>query len=111
MSFLAHKSATRKEAEKQAHRFGGSVQDLSRTAARESEHYLHNLQKKVGSLMNDSHFDERRNQLARTGREASASIGRHPVATVLLAAGALAVVGYFLTRSRKNAEAEENPYR
>lgn len=107
MSLLKQAMSARNEVEKDARQLSATVHNLTRKAARESEHGLASLQKKVGHLAQDAHLDQRRKQLTDSSREASRFIGNHRMGTVLLAAGAIALVAYLIKRSSDKKASEE----
>jgi len=93
---------TREEVEREIHTLMKALDELRRDAGRGSHHRLDSLRNRVESLWHDGRWDEHYQQLGRRGREATRMAGdcarRHPLGTVLLAAGAVALVGYLVTR-------------
>jgi ElaB/YqjD/DUF883 family membrane-anchored ribosome-binding protein len=106
MSLLSKAMTARTEVEKDARHLSATVHNLTRKAARESEQGLGTLQKKMGQLAKDANIDQRRKQVANGSREAGRFIGNHRMGTVLVAAGAIALVAYLLTRSSKGDAAQ-----
>ncbi|MFC3608042.1 DUF883 family protein [Stutzerimonas tarimensis] len=102
MSFLSHKSTARSEMEKEIRRLSAALESLKKDAAKESEHRFDSLRHKLESLFEDAHLDERGARVAETTREASEAarecVRSHPMTSVVVAAGAFALIGFLLTR-------------
>lgn len=102
MSFLSHKSTARSDIEKEIHRLSAALEGLKKDAAKESEHRFDNIRKKLEALFEDAHLDERGAQVAESTREAShmarECVRSHPMTSVAIAAGAVALIGFLLTR-------------
>lgn len=100
MSFSKQVSAARKEAEKEAHHLGSIARRFYNDAAKESSHGLNKLQKRARHTMHDMHLGEHGNRASHSLQQAGQMVKHHPVVTLAIAAGAFALVAYFLTKPR-----------
>lgn len=102
MSRFSRRPTTRDEIESEIQNLMSALDDLKQDASRESRHRFNALRSRAESLWNDVDLDGHREHLTRRGREASRMARdcarEHPLSTVALAAGALAVIGYLVTR-------------
>ena len=102
MSRFSRKPTTRDEIENEIHNLMTALDELKDDASRRSRHRFDSLRSRVESLWNDSDFDSHRRDLSRRGRDASRMAKdcarEHPLSTVALAAGAVALIGYLVTR-------------
>ena len=96
------KNTTRDEIEHEIHSLMSALDELKREASRGSRHKLDDLRSRAESLWHDNHLDEHCQALSRRSREAtrmaSECARKHPLSTLALAAGAVALVGYLVTR-------------
>lgn len=95
-------TTTREDVEREIQTLMNALDELRREATRGSHKRLDSLRNRVESLWHDGGWDEQCQQLGRRSREATRMVGdcarRHPVGTALLAAGAVALVGYLVSR-------------
>ncbi|CDZ95226.1 MULTISPECIES: DUF883 family protein [Pseudomonadaceae] len=102
MSRFSSKITTRDEIEREIHNLMNALDELKRDASRGSRHRFNDLRSRAESLWHDNHWDEHREALSRRSREATRMAGecarRHPLSTLALAAGAVALIGYLATR-------------
>lgn len=102
MSFFSHKSTARSDIEREIHRLSDALDSLKREAARESDHRFDALRRKMESLWDGSHLEQHgahlRDSAVDAGRLARDCARDHPVTTLALAAGAVALIGYLATR-------------
>ena len=102
MSFSNQVSAARKEAEKEAHHLGSVARRMYKDAAKESSHSFNRLQKRARHTMHDMHLGGHGNRASHSLQHAGQMVKQHPVVTLAIAAGAFALVAYFLTRPRRH---------
>ncbi|WP_150304829.1 hypothetical protein [Pseudomonas saliphila] len=100
MSFSKQVSAARKEAEKEAHHLGSVARRFYKDASKESSHGLNMLQKRARHTMHDMHLGDHGNRASHSLQQAGQMVKQHPVVTLAIAAGAFALVAYFLTKPR-----------
>ncbi len=102
MSRFSRKPTTRDEIESEIQDLMAALDELKRDATRESRHRFNSLRSRAESLWNDADLDTHRRDLSKRGREASRMAKEcareHPLSTVALAAGAVALIGYLVTR-------------
>jgi ElaB/YqjD/DUF883 family membrane-anchored ribosome-binding protein len=102
MSRFSRKPTTRDEIENEIHNLMTALDELKDDATRNSRHRFDSLRSRAESLWNDAEFDSHRRDLSRRSREASRMAKdcarEHPMSTVALAAGAVALIGYLVTR-------------
>lgn len=102
MSRFSRKPVTRDEIESEIHNLMSALDDLKQDASRESRHRLNSLRSRAESMWNDNNLDEHYSDLSRRGRDAGRMAKdcarEHPLSTVALAAGAVALIGYLFTR-------------
>lgn len=107
MSFSNHVSAARKEAEKEAVHLGSVARRMYKDATKESGHSLSRLQKRAQHTMHDMRLGGHGNRASHSLQQAGQMVKQHPVVTLAIAAGAFALVAYFLTRPRRQ-EAQQS---
>ncbi|WP_407293974.1 glycine zipper domain-containing protein [Stutzerimonas zhaodongensis] len=102
MSRFSRKPTTRDEIENEIQNLMAALDDLKQDATRESRSRFNSLRARAESLWNDADLDTHRRDLTLRGREASRMAKdcarEHPLSTVALAAGAVALIGYLVTR-------------
>lgn len=102
MSRFSSKITTRDEIEREIHNLMDALDELKREARRGSRHTFDDLRSRAESLWHDGQWDEHCQKLSRRSREAAHKAGdcarRHPLSTLALAAGAVALIGYLATR-------------
>ncbi len=102
MSRFSRKPTTRDEIESEIRNLMAALDDLKDDATRSSRNRFDSLLSRAESLWNDSDLDTHRRDLSKRGREASRMAKdcarEHPLSTVALAAGAVALIGYLVTR-------------
>lgn len=102
MSRFSRKPTTRDEIESEIQDLMAALDDLKRDAGRESRHRFDSLRARAETLWHDADLDSHRRDLSRRGREASLRAKdcarEHPLSTVALAAGAVALIGYLVSR-------------
>ncbi|MBF6622048.1 MAG: DUF883 family protein, partial [Pseudomonas stutzeri] len=102
MSRFSSKTTTRDEIEREIHNLMSALDELKREAGRGSRHKLDDLRSRAESLWQDNHWDEHCQALSRRSREATRMASdcarKHPLSTLALAAGAVALIGYLATR-------------
>lgn len=102
MSRFSHKPTTRDEIEHEIQDLMTALDELKRDASRGSRHRFDSLRARAESLWNDASWDEHCRDLSRrsrdAGRMARDCAREHPLSTVALAAGAVALIGYLVTR-------------
>ncbi len=101
MSHLMNKS-DRRHIEREIHRLSAALDDLKHNVSHESQEGLDMIRRKAESLWNDANWDARGAQMMQStrqaGRYARETAREHPLASLALAAGAVALIGYFLSR-------------
>ncbi|HDZ55607.1 MAG TPA: DUF883 family protein [Pseudomonas xinjiangensis] len=109
MSLFANKTTALK-VDHDSHRLGAALRSLKKDAANETARQSHNLRNTMGSMLHSAHLDGRGAQVAastrRAGRMVSQSTRTHPVVTLALAVGVIALAGYLLTRRSQKADYE-----
>lgn len=102
MSRFSHTPTTREEIQHEIDSLMRALDRLKHDTARESRHGLDSLRSRAEALWHDAHWDEHCADLSRrtqdVGRMARDCARQHPLATVALAAGACALIGYLVTR-------------
>lgn len=102
MSRFSHTPTTREEIQHEIDSLMRALDRLKHDTARESRHGLDSLRSRAEALWHDAHWDEHCADLSRrtqdAGRMARDCARQHPLATVALAAGACALIGYLVTR-------------
>lgn len=102
MSRFSHKPTTRDEIEHEIQDLMAALDDLKRDATRSSRHRFDSLRARAESLWHDADLDSHRRDLSRRGRAAGLMAKdcarQHPLSTVALAAGAVALIGYLVSR-------------
>ncbi|MBA1263888.1 DUF883 family protein [Stutzerimonas sp. NM35] len=102
MSRFNGKTTTRDEIEREIHNLMSALDELKREARRGSRHKLDELRSRAESLWHDGNWDEHCHDLSRRSREATRMASdcarKHPLSTLALAAGAVALIGYLATR-------------
>ncbi|MEH6388559.1 MULTISPECIES: hypothetical protein [Pseudomonas] len=101
MSFSKQVSAARKEAEKEAHHLGSVARRFYKGTAKESSRDFRKLQKRARHNMHDMHLGGHNNRASHSLQQAGQMVKQHPVVTLAIAAGAFALVAYFLTKPRR----------
>ncbi len=96
------KPTTRDEIEREIHNLMTALDELKHDATRGSRHRFDSLRSRAESLWQDTDWDAHYRDLSKRGREASRlakdCVREHPVSTLALAAGAVALIGYLVTR-------------
>jgi len=102
MSRFNSKTTTRDEIEREIHNLMSALDELKHEARRGSRHKLDELRSRAESLWHDGNWDEHCHDLSRRSREATRMASdcarKHPLSTLALAAGAVALIGYLATR-------------
>lgn len=102
MHLFSSKTDTRSEIEREIQRISQALDQLKRDAARESDHRVDAIRRKMESLWDDAHVEEHSAQLRdstlEAGRLARECVRQHPLTTLALAAGAVALIGFLATR-------------
>lgn len=102
MSRFSRKPTTRDEIEIEIQNLMSALDELKQDATRESRRRFGFLRSRADSLLNDTDWDGHRQDLSRRGRDASRMAKdcarQHPLSTVALAAGAVALIGYLVSR-------------
>lgn len=102
MSRFSRKPTTRDEIESEIQNLMAALDDLKQDATRESRSRFNSLRSRAESLWSDSNWDDHAGDLSRRGRDAGRMAKdcarEHPLSTVALAAGAVALIGYLVTR-------------
>ena len=102
MSRFSHKPTTRDEIESEIQNLMAALDELKHDATRGSRHRFDSLRARAESLWNDANWDEHCRDLSKRSRNASRMakecVREHPLSTVALAAGAVALIGYLVTR-------------
>ena len=102
MSRFSHKPTTRDEIEREIHDLMAALDELKHDANRGARHRFDSLRARAESLWNDANWDEHCRDLSKrsrdAGRMAKDCAREHPLSTVALAAGAVALIGYLVTR-------------
>ncbi|QLF93760.1 DUF883 domain-containing protein [Pseudomonas sp. ABC1] len=102
MSLLSRKPTTRDEIEREIQNLTSALEELGHDAAHESRKHLDGLRSRLQSLWQEHNLDEHCAELSRktrqVGRATKDCAREHPVATVALVAGAVALVGYLASR-------------
>lgn len=102
MSRFSRKPTTRDEIEREIHDLMAALDELKHDATRGSRHRFDSLRARVESLWNDADLDTHCRDLSKRSRDASRlakdCVREHPLSTVALAAGAVALIGYLVTR-------------
>ncbi|EQM80963.1 DUF883 family protein [Stutzerimonas stutzeri] len=100
--FFSRKPTTRDEIEREIHNLMTALDDLKHDATQGSRHRLDSLRSRAESLWQDADWDSHCRDLSKRGRDASRMakecVREHPLSTVALAAGAVALIGYLVTR-------------
>ncbi|MGK9066387.1 DUF883 family protein [Stutzerimonas chloritidismutans] len=102
MSRFSRRPTTRDEIESEIQNLMAALDELKHDASRESRHRFNSLRARAESLWHDADLDGHREHLTRRGREAGRMARdcarEHPLSTLALAAGAVAMIGYLVTR-------------
>ncbi|MCP9340472.1 MULTISPECIES: glycine zipper domain-containing protein [Stutzerimonas] len=102
MSRFSRTPTTRDEIEREIHNLMAALDDLKDDASRGSRSRFNALRSRAETLWNDNRWDEHCHDLSRRGRDAGRMAKdcarEHPLSTVALAAGAVALIGYLVTR-------------
>lgn len=102
MSRFSRKPTTRDEIESEIHNLMAALDELKHEATRGSRHRFDSLRARAEALWNDADLDAHCRDLSKRSREASRlakdCVREHPLSTVALAAGAIALIGYLVTR-------------
>ncbi|NKQ12961.1 glycine zipper domain-containing protein [Pseudomonas sp. SST3] len=102
MSRFSRKPTTRDEIEREIHDLMAALDELKHDATRGSRHRFESLRARAESLWNDADLDTHYRDLSKRSRDASRlakeCVREHPLSTVALAAGAVALIGYLVTR-------------
>lgn len=102
MSRFSRKPTTRDEIESEIHDLMTALDELKQDAARGSRHRFDSLRTRAEALWHDADLETHRRDLSKRSREASRMAKdcarEHPLSTVALAAGAVALIGYLVTR-------------
>ncbi|QGZ29213.1 glycine zipper domain-containing protein [Stutzerimonas stutzeri] len=102
MSRFSHKPTTRAEIEREIQDLMTALDELKHDATRGSRHRFDALRARAESLWHDADWDAHCRDLSKRGRDASRlakeCVREHPLSTVALAAGAVALIGYLVTR-------------
>ncbi|KJH85224.1 MULTISPECIES: glycine zipper domain-containing protein [Pseudomonadaceae] len=102
MSRFSRKPTTRDEIESEIHDLMTALDELKHDAARGSRHRFDSLRARAESLWHDADWDAHCRDLSKRGRDAGRMakecVREHPLSTVALAAGAVALIGYLVTR-------------
>jgi len=102
MSRFSRTPTTRDEIESEIQDLMAALDDLKREASRGSRHRFDALRSRAESLWHDADLDSHRRDLSRRSREAGRMAKdcarEHPLSTVALAAGAVALIGYLVSR-------------
>ena len=106
MSLFNRKTATREELENEVSRLMKLLEldEGKKRVEKEVEHTLTSWRDQARSFIHDHDWDDQYERLSRQARHARARarecVSEHPVTTIALAAGAIAVVGLLLSRRR-----------
>ncbi|MCQ4286377.1 DUF883 domain-containing protein [Pseudomonas stutzeri] len=96
------KPTTRDEIEREIHNLMTALDELKHDASRGSRHRFDSLRSRAESLWHDADLDAHYRDLSKRSREASRlakdCVREHPLSTLALAAGAVALIGYLATR-------------
>lgn len=96
------KPTTRDEIEREIHNLMTALDELKHDATRGSRHRFDSLRSRAESLWHDADWDAHYRDLSKRSREAGRlakdCVREHPVSTLALAAGAVALIGYLVTR-------------
>ncbi|MBB3103032.1 DUF883 family protein [Azomonas macrocytogenes] len=102
MSLFSNKSSDRHDIEREIHRLSAALDELKSNVSHDSRHGIDTLRRKAESLWHDANWDAQGARLAHSTREAGrlacSTAKHHPVTSLALAAGAVALVGYLLSR-------------
>jgi len=102
MSRFSSTPTTRDDIEREIHNLMSALDDLKHKASRRPHHRLEDLRSRVESLWHDANWDEHYHDLSRRSREATRLAAdcarKHPVSTLALAAGAVALIGFLVSR-------------
>lgn len=102
MSLFNRKTATREELEDEVNRLMELLDENKQRVGKDVEHKLSNWRDQANSFVRDHDWDDQYERFSRQARDAHARarecVSDHPVATVALAAGAIALVGLLLSR-------------
>lgn len=102
MSLFNRKTATREELENEVNRLMELLDENKQRVEKDVEHKLTSWRDQARSFIQDHDWDDQYDRLSRQARYARARArecaSEHPVATVALAAGAIALVGLLLSR-------------
>ncbi|AFN76135.1 DUF883 family protein [Stutzerimonas nitrititolerans] len=102
MSRFSSTPTTRNDIEREIQNLMSALDELKHEATRGSRHRLDDLRSRAESLWHDANWDEHCQELSRRGRQATRMATdcarKHPLSTLALAAGAVALIGYLATR-------------
>jgi len=102
MSRFSSTPTTRHDIEREIQNLMSALDELKHEATRGSRHRLDDLRSRAESLWHDANWDEHCQELSRRGRQATRMATdcarKHPLSTLALAAGAVALIGYLATR-------------
>ena len=102
MSRFSRTPTTRDEIEREIHNLMSALDELKHEASKDTRHRFDSLRSRAEGLWHDAAWDEHRQDLTRKGREASRMakecVREHPLSTVALALGAVALIGYLASR-------------
>lgn len=102
MSRFSSNATSREDIEREIHNLMSALDELKHQASRGSRHRLDDLRSRAEALWQDANWDQHAHELSRRGREATRlatdCARKHPLSTLALAAGAVALIGYLATR-------------
>lgn len=102
MSRFSKTPTTRDDIEHEIQNLMSALDELRHKASSGSHRRLDDLRSRAESLWHDGNWDEHCHELSRRSREATRMASdcarKHPLSTLALAAGAVALIGYLVSR-------------
>ncbi|WAD25258.1 DUF883 domain-containing protein [Pseudomonadaceae bacterium T75] len=95
MSRFSSTPTTRNDIEREIQNLMSALDELKHEATRGSRHRLDDLRSRAESLWHDAELSRRGRQATRMATDCAR---KHPLSTLALAAGAVALIGYLATR-------------